>query len=278
VHPAVIAQLRCPVCRRRLSAVPGALRCESGHSFDLARQGYADLTAGRPGPAGDSSEMVAARERLLSAGHYRALEDAVRGAALRSYQTSGMILDAGAGTGHYLAAVLERNPDLVGLAVDVSKPALRRAARAHPRMAAVRADVWRGLPVADGAAAVVLDVFAPRSGAEFARVLARDGRLVVVTPEPDHLVELVRAAKLLTVDPEKPERLAATLEPHFTRASDELVADRLRLTRDEATALITMGPSARHVSPTQLSATLAELPEPIDATLSVRVSVWGLPH
>ena len=70
---------------------------------------------------------------------------------------------------------------VAGLAVDVSKPALRRAAQAHPRAAAIRADLWRRLPVSDGVAALILNVFAPRNGPEYHRVLRPDGLLLVVT-------------------------------------------------------------------------------------------------
>src|SRR5688572_30940209 len=41
----------------------------------------------------------------------------------------GCILDLGAGTGWYLARVLDRLPGRIGLALDLSKHALRRAAR-----------------------------------------------------------------------------------------------------------------------------------------------------
>jgi 23S rRNA (guanine745-N1)-methyltransferase len=66
----------------------------------------------------------------------------------------GCVVDVGAGTGYYLAVVLERLTDRVGLALDVSKYALRRAARAHRRVGAVACDVWHGLPVATDSAAV----------------------------------------------------------------------------------------------------------------------------
>ena len=85
----------------------------------------------------------------------------------------------------------------------MAKPAARRAARAHPRAGAAVCDVWRGLPLADACADVVLDVFAPRNGAEFRRVLRPGGRLVVVTPTPAHLAELVPLLGLIGVDPDK---------------------------------------------------------------------------
>ncbi|AQZ67492.1 hypothetical protein BKM31_43925 [[Actinomadura] parvosata subsp. kistnae] len=95
-----------------------------------------------------------------------------------------VIVDAGAGTGHYLAAVLNAVDDGIGMAFDVSKHAVRRAARVHPRAGAFVADVWRPLPIRSGVADVVIDVFAPRNGPEFRRVLRPGGAAVVVTPAP----------------------------------------------------------------------------------------------
>jgi 23S rRNA (guanine745-N1)-methyltransferase len=273
VLPAAVAQLRCPVCRHELQVAGAALRCASGHSFDIARQGYVDLTAGRVTHEGDTADMVAARAELLARGYFDAVADALRATVLTRYN---VMIEIGAGTGHYLARLLEADAAAVGLAVDVSKAALRRAARAHPRMAAVRADVWRGLPIADGAAGLVLNVFAPRSGAEFARILAPGGAVIVVTPEPGHLRELVSAAGLITVDPAKQERLAATLEPALRRESDRLVEARVQMPRKDVRSLIAMGPSARHVDWTAFARVLAEMPEPITATISVRLSVWRI--
>jgi 23S rRNA (guanine745-N1)-methyltransferase len=262
----IVRHLRCPVCGAGLAAARAAgaaLRCPSGHSFDLARQGYVDLTAGRVTHAGDSADMLAARASLLDAGHFRPLADAVVAAV--SASPRGLVVDVGAGTGYYLAAVLDARPGDVGLALDVAKPALRRAAGAHPRLNAVRADVWRGLPVADGAASVVLDVFAPRSGPEFRRVLRPDGLLVVATPTRDHLAELRGP---VTVDPDKNRRLAATLDPWFHRIGRQLHRWPLRLTADEAAALVTMGPSARHADPATF------ISGPVTVSAVVQVTSW----
>jgi 23S rRNA (guanine745-N1)-methyltransferase len=264
MNPAVVAHLRCPVCG---DAVKGdrTLRCPAGHSFDVARPGYVDLTGGRVTHGGDTAEMVAARAALLGAGHFQPLTDAMVRAV--SAFPPGLIVDVGAGTGHHLAALLGARPSDLGLALDVSKSALRRAAGAHPRLAAARADVWRRLPVADGAAGLVLDVFAPRSGPEFHRVLRADGALVVVTPDQDHLIELVEALDLLRVDPDKEQRLAGTLERWFTPVCRDRHRWRLRLSTDEARAVVGMGPSAWHADAGRVAG-------PVDVTASVVVSVW----
>ncbi|GII21187.1 putative RNA methyltransferase [Planosporangium mesophilum] len=268
MHADILRYLRCPVCSGSLRLAGAALRCDSGHSFDLARQGYVDLSAGRLTHAGDTAEMIAARQDLLAEGHFRVLTEALVVAV--GDRRPGFVVDVGAGTGQHLAGVLDARPDDLGLAVDVSKPALRRAARAHPRLAAVRADAWRGLPVADGAADVVLDVFAPRSGPEFHRILRADGVLVVVTPAVSHLRELVEALDLVRVDPAKSERLSATLGPQFVKEDERRHEWPLRLSAARARTAVAMGPSAWHTDPARLDS----LPESLTVTAAVDVTRW----
>ena len=267
----VVGWLRCPHCVSRLSIVDGAARCSNRHSFDIARQGYLNLLGGgRAVPAGDTAEMVGARADFLAAGHYApitaALTDAAAGAP------AGGVLDLGAGTGHHLAAVLTAAPDRVGLAVEVSKPALRRAARAHPRAAAIAADVWAGLPVADRAVTLVQSVFAPRNPAETHRVLADGGVLVVAAPTARHLGELVEALGLLRVAPDKRARLEASLADGFITAAAVEVEFELRLRHAEVHTAVRMGPNAWHTEPDRLSAAITALPDPVAVTASVTVS------
>nr|WP_205862411.1 methyltransferase domain-containing protein [Planosporangium thailandense] len=259
----------CPVCKAALEATPAALRCANGHNFDIARQGYVDLSGGRVTHPGDTPDMISARQALLAAGHFRVLTDAL--VASLAERPPGLVVDVGAGTGQHLAEVLDARPGDLGLAVDVSKPALRRAARAHPRLGAVRADAWRGLPVADAVADAVLDVFAPRSGLEFHRILRPDGVLVVATPAPEHLGELVDALDLVRVDPAKSERLSATLDPWFVRVDERRCRWQLRLSAAEAQAAIAMGPSAWHTEPERLARLIAG---PVTVTAAVDVTRW----
>ena len=261
---AVLPYLRCPNCSSPLAAAGDGrtLRCVRGHSFDIARQGYATLTAGRSPHAGDSAEMVADRAAFLAAGYYAFVADALAGTArgkatahatatagggTRHHAGGGLVVDAGTGTGYYLARVLDELPGAAGLGLDVSKPALRRAARAHPRAAAALADLWRPLPLADASAGLILDVFAPRNGPEFRRILHPGGVLLVVTPAADHLAELVAEFGLIRVDPDKTDRVGGSLGAHFTAESTTTLRREMRLTADEVRTLIGMTPSARHV-------------------------------
>ena len=126
----------------------------------------------------------------------------------------------------------------------------------------------------DGCAALVLDVFAPRNPAEFQRVLAPDGALVVVTPGPDHLSELVAAAGLLTLEADKEDRLDAALAPHLTLDARTRHTVRRSLSRDDVEHAAAMGPSAHHLTRDTLGQRLDELDLPLPVTVSFVVSVY----
>jgi 23S rRNA (guanine745-N1)-methyltransferase len=275
----VLRFLACPYCGDVLARVGTTLRCPMGHVFDIARQGYVNLlTTDRKAPAGDTAAMVAARQTFLSAGHFDQLAAALAAEAARADGPGDTcVVDAGAGTGFYLAAVLGQLPGRAGLALDASKFALRRAARADPRIGAVACDVWRGLPVADGSAGLLLNVFAPRNGPEFHRVLAPGGRLLVITPTPRHLQELIGALGLLTVDEQKQERLSRTLGPGFTPVSERHLTSTSPMCHADVLAVVQMGPSAWQSDPAQLQSRVAALPDPVPVTVSVNLSAYTRP-
>ncbi|MEV4178221.1 putative RNA methyltransferase [Nonomuraea sp. NPDC049709] len=167
-----------------------------------------------------------------------------------------VIVDAGAGTGHYLAAALDAVNDGIGMAFDVSKHAVRRAARVHPRAGVFVADVWRPLPIRSGVADVVIDVFAPRNGPEFRRILRPGGVAVVVTPAPEHLSPLVEELGLLSVDEEKERRVARSLEG-FTESGRRSIEFEMELGHGDIAQVVGMGPSAWHNDATTLDERIA---------------------
>ncbi|MFB9660693.1 putative RNA methyltransferase [Glycomyces mayteni] len=284
--------LACPNCGQALDQADRRLSCPSGHSFDLAKQGYAPLLApGSNATTGDTADQVAAREEFLSAGFYDPLLKAVADASLTD--APGVVVEPGCGTGHYLAAALAADPAREGIGLDTSKYALRRCAKrevpqleapetdeprraagTQARLAAVLADAWNRLPVRDGAAAAVLNVFAPRNADELARVLHPRGALVVLTPRLDHLRELVDALDLLSVDPAKPQRTADQLGSAFEAERADEISYSIGLGHEDVRRLVGMGPSARHHGPAELDAAVAALPERIDVTVAATVARW----
>lgn len=246
------------------------MTCATGHAFDLARQGYVTLAPPRgSGARGDSTAMVSARDAFLAAGHYALLAEgivaegvaaAAQAVAEPVMASAGLVVDLGAGTGYYLAALLEDLPVWHGIALDASRPALRRALRAHPRIAAIACDVWQELPIQDACADIVLNVFAPRNAQEIARILAPEGALIVVTPTTRHLHQVVRDFELLDVDADKQARLHAALSPRLESVRRRELEFDLTLLPDDVHALIAMGPSAHHLDPDDLRERILALP------------------
>jgi 23S rRNA (guanine745-N1)-methyltransferase len=272
----VARYLRCPVCAEPVLVGGGRVSCERGHSFDIARQGYVTLAGGRgPRVTGDSAAMVMAREAFLAGGFYQPVADAVAGLAVELEPgDAGLVVDLAGGTGYYLARVLDKLPGRTGTCLDLSPAALRRAARAHPRAVALGADAWQPLPLADGAAALVLNVFGPRNAAETRRVLTPGGALIVASPGPDHHRELRPALGLIGIDERKADRLADAYRD-FTAGPATPVRYQLRRSHPDLTALVSMGPSARHISPDELAARVAALPAPVPVTVDVQVRSYA---
>ena len=128
--------LACPLDGCPLAPSEKTWRCENGHSFDVARQGYVHLLPvqkKRSLDPGDSKEMVAARQRLLNAGFYTKIAEAVSNQVLQwlPSEGTGSILDAGSGEGYYLRhlASLAGARDISMIGVDISKWAVLAAAK-----------------------------------------------------------------------------------------------------------------------------------------------------
>ena len=278
--------LLCPVCARGLTpegargAGPARLRCAAGHSFDAARQGYFNLLVGKGTSfEADTAAMVDARFNFLGRGHYQPLADAVA-AAVVPCLTAGneAVLDSGTGTGHYLRSVLDaaaaQGRSVAAMGIDISKFALRRAARLNPEVLNLVWDVWQPLPLADESVDAVTVIFAPRNAAEFSRVLRPGGRLVVVTPRPGHLAAVAALTGMLGIEEGKDVRLAAAMARHFEPHGSSDIDIQLELTRQEAADLAFMGPAGHHQSREDIAQRLGNSPEPVHAEARFRVLVY----
>ncbi len=182
------ASWTCPGCRKPLALTADRRRweCPSGHSFDVAREGYVNLLLPqhrRSRQPGDSSEMIGARRRFLATGAYDpmslALAEAIAGYAPIT------VLVVGCGEGRHTRFVTA--PVVQG--IDVARVAVAAAARNHDAgwyAVASAAD----LPVADNSIDVAMVVFSPLIPAELARVVRPGGAVVIAHPGPAHLDSL----------------------------------------------------------------------------------------
>jgi 23S rRNA (guanine745-N1)-methyltransferase len=184
--------LLCPVrhCRLALVRAERRVHCPRGHSFDVARSGYVNLLQPqerRSKQPGDTAQAIAGRRRLHDSGVTQPLLHAV--ADMLAALPSDVVLDAGCGEGFYLGALARRSGcDAHG--VDISIPAADAAARRYPECQWIVANADRFVPYADRSFSIVMSITARVHPGEFHRVLRDDGRLLVVLPAPDDLVEL----------------------------------------------------------------------------------------
>ncbi len=272
----LIEPLRCPVCLAQ--GTEGQLRyksrsviCAVGHSFNVARQGYLSLLTGRPAISGDDSPMIQSRQSFLDSGAYRPIRECVADLTQKYSPHAELVVDVGCGTGYYLSGVLDHVDGARGIGLDSSAAALKATSRAHERIQAASADVFRALPLADGSADVILDVFAPRNAGEFRRILRPGGSVIVTRPTGTHLVELRELVEgTVSVDPSKEERLRASMAPHLREVETVPVEYSVALEPAELRNLVAMTPSARHIE----SGDLNLMEDSIDVTVSVLVSVF----
>lgn len=253
------------------------LACVAGHSFDQARQGYTTLRSGKPSRhIADTAEMVAARDKFLSSGHYEPLAEEVSRLTVEHANHDGLIIDLAGGTGYYLAQVLNDLEHCSGICFDLSTYALRRAARAHPNAVALGVDLRERLPLKSQCAAIALSIFGPRNVPELKRVLQHGGIFVAVTPNGQHLQELIEPLGMLHIPEAKEQRLRESLTL-FERVDQAEVTYTLQLNHEDIEALAGMGPSAHHIEATELAERVRTLPSTVDVTVSVTIGVFRVP-
>ncbi|HSX03094.1 MAG TPA: methyltransferase domain-containing protein [Candidatus Saccharimonadia bacterium] len=241
----------CPNCHQPLETEAGALVCANRHSFDVAREGYVNLLTGRQkaGHKGDTPEMLAARRRFLEAGFYEPLRQ--RLAERVAAWVPQTVAEIGCGEGYYLGGVTEALPQVRCFGTDIAKAGVRLAAKRYPRAAWAVADTNRLVPLSDASADVLLDVFAPRNAAEFARVLRPTGHLLVVIPAPEHLAELRQIQPLLAIQADKRQAVETAMAGHFTLESAETITVPLRLDGATVAGLVAMTPNAWFLTDSQ---------------------------
>lgn len=234
--------LRCPVCGEPLDPAGRTFSCFHHHTFDSAKEGYLNLLLShqrRSKTPGDDNAMVQARRRFLDAGTYNPLIEHV--AALVAGIPGSVLLDCGCGEGRFTEALRRDGTTVFG--VDISKQAVRLAARRYKQVNWIVANAMRSLPFADRSIDAVLSILAPRNPAELVRILNPNGSLILGVPGPDHLIELRSQLQADTGGFDaKADEAAAQCALHFAEIRRERLNYHCTLNPAQITDLIQMTP------------------------------------
>ncbi len=192
--------LACPIDGQRLECKGKQWLCNQGHAYDIARQGYVNLLPvqhKRTKHPGDSKAMVLARARFLNTGIYEQIADTLAEITYSqlSEDQDSCLMDAGCGEGYYLDYVFQylkkRNysgaASFVGM--DISKEAIHEAAKRNKQISWI-VGTNRQPAIEAGSVNIILCVFGFHSFEGFNKILKPGGRLILVEPGADHLIEL----------------------------------------------------------------------------------------
>lgn len=179
----------CPLCQQPLLPNAQGLACAKQHQFDRAKEGYFNLLPAHHKNSrepGDAKEQLQARRQFLAAGHFAPLLASLCELIPSATKT---LLDIGCGEGYFTHAIQQHLSDAASVyGIDIAKSGVKLAAKRYAGSYAVASSF--SLPLADQSMEVITRIYAPSSDEELQRVLAEDGRLIIVTPAAGHLLRL----------------------------------------------------------------------------------------
>ncbi len=164
------------------------------HCYDFSSSGYLNLSPTHSA-GGDSKDAVRSRTEFLDSGAYAPVAKTLC-EMLKKYLSQGAcVIDAGCGEGYYSCRIAEEGYRVLGF--DLSKDAVNSGAKRAKREK--RDNAFFGvasvysLPIKDGCADALVNIFAPCAEDEYCRALKEGGIFAFVYAGEKHLMGLKRS-------------------------------------------------------------------------------------
>ncbi|HCC07226.1 MAG TPA: hypothetical protein DEP72_03540 [Clostridiales bacterium] len=185
------SMLICPVCKGKIALNHETYICESGHCYDIAREGYVNLLTvnqKKSNSPGDNKIMMNARKDFLEKGYYDVLIDEID-KEIKLEDTVESCVDIGCGEGYYTSKFRELNKNINFIGMDISKEAIKKASKRREDI------IWvvggsNNIPIMNNSIDIIVQIFAPHNVDEYLRIMKTDAKLITVTPGEEHLLKL----------------------------------------------------------------------------------------
>jgi len=188
----------CPICNSSMKVLDlKSLVCSNHHTFDIAKQGYINLTT-HPVNTKYSKELFEARRKLITEGAFfepvsNKIAEIIHNYVVKTEETIS-ILDTGCGEGSHLSNISDIvssnfNKNVAGVGIDISKEGIMVASKNYPNKIWAVANL-ANTPFKNKQFDVILNILSPSNYAEFNRLLKHDGFVIKVVPQSDYLKEL----------------------------------------------------------------------------------------
>lgn len=233
----------CPFCQQALFLSENSLKCKNKHSFDLAKFGYVNLAPQVKQSKDYDKSNFQNRQLILEAGFYQPILKKLL-EILSSLPQHGNLLDIGCGEGYYARNLQAQLPDKHIYAFDLSKESIQLATKSdHSLTVNWFVGDLAHIPIQDASMDMILDIFSPANYQEFQRVLRKNGLLIKVIPNSQHLQEIrgIVADKLTNTNYSN-QNILDHFKESFTIIDSYDVAGTFSLKENEKNALLKMTP------------------------------------
>ena len=230
----------CPVCGEELKEENRSLRCEKGHCFDRAKEGYVNLIAGahkKGSLIGDNRDMAISRRAFLEKGYFDSLVSELINIIREKDLPCPQILDICCGEGYYSHRIKEAvNCEMYGF--DISKEMVRLAAKRKNGCEYFVANLSR-IPLKDKSTDIAFHLFAPFHEKEFSRIMKDGGTLITAVAGENHIFEL---KEILYDTPYKNDEMPPETESLVIKEKRKVTRKIHLSSREDIDALFRMTP------------------------------------
>lgn len=261
-------KLLCPNCKNILTENDHVYRCSMGHSFDISKEGYVNLiisNAKKTKNPGDNKLMTTARRDFLSRGYYERLSDEINKIVYAEKAIN--VLDIGASEGYYtyrLDKHLVYPHKIIG--IDISKDSIKLASKKQDDCLYIVAST-RALPIEDASVDIIINNFAPADESEFLRVLKSGGKIIKITPAPQHLIGLKQKLFENVIIKDNSKKFE-----NFSIIKDYTLEYDITVNKDDIMNLFRMTPFCYKTSPNDINKLLSL--ESLDTKVSFNITIY----